>query len=126
MEDSSLPFKVTLITNDNPETRQVVSRYKESFSADVSDSQPLGLSWPAGIVSLSHVALPFPPDDPLYGQYPPDSDDVLFLGRVSLHGERGLTRIPSDWFFRQRHNPFFEYMQRRAVDWVDSANGTTR
>ena len=53
-------------------------------------------------MSLLHVALPFPPRDPLYGQCPPESDDVLFLGRVSLHGERGLMQIPTEWFFRLR------------------------
>jgi esterase/lipase len=122
MANESLPFEVTLVTNENAQTRSLVSRTKKPFSAEVSASQPLGLAWPPGVVSLSHVALPFPPDDPLYGQYPPESDDVLFLGRVSLHGERGLTRIPADWFFRQRHNPFFSYMKSRALDWVDAAN----
>ena len=30
-------------------------------------TRPLGLAWPPEMFSLSHVALPFPPDDPVYG-----------------------------------------------------------
>jgi alpha-beta hydrolase superfamily lysophospholipase len=119
MNDATLPIKVTLVTNENANTREVASKHKNPFSADVSETQRLGLSWPPGVVSLSHVALPFPPGDPLYGQYPPESDDVLFLGRVSLHGERGLMQIPADWFFRLRYNPFFDYLEDRALEWVD-------
>jgi alpha-beta hydrolase superfamily lysophospholipase len=125
MNDATLPIKVTLVTNENANTREVASKYKNPFSADVSGEKRLGLAWPAGVVSLSHVALPFPPNDPLYGQYPPESDDVLFLGRVSLHGERGLMQIPADWFFRLRYNPFFDCLEDRALDWVDSANGAS-
>jgi pimeloyl-ACP methyl ester carboxylesterase len=34
-----------------------------------TDSE-IGLSWPEGLYSLAHVALPFPPRDPLYGGQP--------------------------------------------------------
>ena len=58
------------------------------------------------MISLSHVALPFPPDDPLYGQRPPDNEDVLFLGQMAIQGERGLLKLSSDWLLRLRHDPF--------------------
>ena len=31
---------------------------------------PLAQSWPQDVYSLSHVAVPFPPDDDLYGREP--------------------------------------------------------
>ena len=52
-----------------------------------------------GVFSLSHVALPFPPDDPLYGRTPPDEKGRLFLGvrkigRATLHeGGNSLPRV---------------------------------
>ncbi len=46
------------------------------------------------MVSLSHVALPFPPDDPLYGQRPPNDDDIVFLDDLAIKGERGVLKIP--------------------------------
>jgi len=123
MGDSSLPFAVTLVTNKNPESLAVVARRQAPFSAEVSQTQPLDLAWPAGVISLSHVALPVPPDDPLYGQRAPDNADVLFLGQMAVLGERGLFVLPYDWLLRIRHNPFYAYLEARVLAWVDSAKG---
>ncbi len=119
--DNSLPFAVTLVTNENPESASVVARRQAPFSAEWSQTEPLGLAWPAGVISLSHVALPFPPDDPLYGRRPPDDADVLFLGQMAILGERGLLILPSDWLLRIRHNPFYAYLEARVLAWIDSA-----
>jgi hypothetical protein len=74
------------------------------------------------VISLSHVALPISPDDSLYGQRPPENEDFLFLGQMAIQGERGLLKIPADWMFRLRHNPFYEYLTERMLDWVYQAN----
>jgi hypothetical protein len=71
------------------------------------------------------VALPIPPDDPLYGQRPPGNQDVLFLGQMAVQGERGTLRLSSDWLLRLRHNPFYDYLDRRALAWIDSAGDVT-
>jgi alpha-beta hydrolase superfamily lysophospholipase len=124
MGDSSLPFAVTLVTNKSPESLAVVSRRQAPFSAEVSKTEPLDLVWPAGVISLSHVALPVPPDDPLYGRRPPDNEDVLFLGQMAIEGERGLLSLPADWLLRIRHNPFYAYLEIRVLAWMDSANAS--
>jgi hypothetical protein len=72
------------------------------------------------VVSLSHVALAFPVDDPLYGRGPPASDDRVFLGDMALRGERGLVRIPADWLLRQRYNPFYPYLEERVLQWLQA------
>jgi hypothetical protein len=69
------------------------------------------------------VALPFPLDDPLYGQRPPDNEDVLFLGQMAIQGERGLLILPSDWLLRLRHNPFYAYLEERVLAWLAEAGG---
>ena len=74
------------------------------------------------MISLSHVALPFPPDDPLYGQRPPDNEDILFLGEMAFQGERGLLPFPADWLLRLRYNPFYDYLQEVALTWIDGRN----
>ena len=38
---------------------------------------------------------------------------------MSIQGERGLMKIPSDWLLRLRHNPFYDYLEQRVVEWVD-------
>jgi hypothetical protein len=87
----------------------------------VSRTDALQLAWPPGVISLSHVALPIPPDDPLYGQRPPDNRDVLFLGQMAIQGERGTLLLASDWLLRLRHNPFYAYLDQRALAWIDAA-----
>lgn len=119
--DARMPFAVTLVTNENDESAAVVARRQAPRSAAMSGTEGLGLSWPVGVISLSHVALPVPPDDPLYGQRPPDNADVLFLGQMAFQGERGMLRLSSDWLLRLRHNPFYAYLQERAVAWIEEA-----
>ena len=126
MADTSLPFAVTFVTNERPQTRAVVARRKDSLSAEKSYKEPLGLEWPRSVASLSHVALPFPPDDPLYGQTPPDDDDQVFLGGLAITGERGLLRLPGDWLMRMRHNPFYPYLQTRVLEWLAAASSDSR
>jgi alpha-beta hydrolase superfamily lysophospholipase len=124
MADKTLPFAVTLVTNETSESTTVVSRRKPPFSAQVSKTESLSLTWPPGVISLSHVALPFPPDDPLYGQRPPGNKDALFLGQMDLKGEQGLLKIPYSWLVRLRHNPFYSFLETRVLDWVDNAKPT--
>jgi alpha-beta hydrolase superfamily lysophospholipase len=122
VDDHQLPFGLTLVTNRNGGSREVEALYKAPFTAGASRREPLVEPWPRGVFSLSHVALPFPPDDPLYGRERPD-EPVLFLGQQALQGERGLLRISSDYLLRLRHNPFFSYLERRVDDWIEVNNG---
>ena len=71
------------------------------------------------MISLSHVALPIPMDDPLYGRSSPGNDGTVFLGQIPIPGERGLLRFPADWFLRLRHNPFYGFLETRVFEWVD-------
>lgn len=117
MDQQTLPFALTLIANENTGSARVMSVHKPPRSAEET-IEPLDLAWPAGVLSLSHVALPFAPDDPLYGAGPPPDRQLVFLGQVAVQGERGLLLLPADWLIRLRHNPFYPYLARRTVDWI--------
>ena len=121
MADAGLPFTVTLVTNVNPENARAVARLKKPFSTDTSQSETLNVAWPTGVISLSHVALPFPPDDPLYGRQAPDDPKALFLGLMAIQGERGLLKISTDWLLRLRSNPFYDYLESRTLEWMNSS-----
>ena len=123
LQDDSLPFELTLITNENDQSRTVVAKQKPPFSQSIKQITPLGLHWPAGVISLSHVALPFAPDDPLYGNRPPPDEIQLYLGQLAIKGERGLLRISSDWLLRLRHNPFYDYLEQETIDWLETHGG---
>jgi hypothetical protein len=75
------------------------------------------------MISLSHIALPFPPDDPLYGQRRPEKADTIFLGQMAIQGERGLLRFSSDWLLRLRYNPFYDFLENRVVEWLVGTSG---
>ncbi len=80
----------------------------------------LGVSWPKGVFSLSHIALPFPPDDPLYGLEPTGEETYgLRLGALSARGERGVLGVSADDLMRLSSNPFFPYLQERLRQWVE-------
>ncbi|MGB5389295.1 MAG: alpha/beta hydrolase, partial [Thermoanaerobaculia bacterium] len=115
--DDGLPFALTLVTNEDDQSTGVVTRSKAPMSSRIV-TEALGAAWPAGMISLSHVALPFPPDDPLYGRGPAPNEEIVFLGHLDVRGERNLLRFPADWLMRLRHNPFFDYQEGRVLAWL--------
>ena len=79
--------------------------------------EALGLAWARDVFSLSHVALPFPPADPVYGsQAREDPQGPVALGLLSPRGERSVLTVPVEVLMRVSSNPFFPYMRRRIAD----------
>ena len=116
--DHRLPFTFTLVTNSDANSRAVTAYSKAPYASIASRAEPLAQAWPGGVFSLSHVALPFPPDDPLYGQQAPAYSQHLFLGQQALQGERGVLKIPENFLLRLRHNPFYDYELARILAWL--------
>jgi alpha-beta hydrolase superfamily lysophospholipase len=119
MVDPDLPFAVTYVTNENPHSTRVVAQHKAPYSPQADSFENLETSWPRDVVSLSHIALPIPPDDPLYGQFPPQDNDLIYLGNMAFKGEQGLLKLPPQWLLRMRQNPFYSYLQERTLQWID-------
>ncbi|MCP4693482.1 MAG: alpha/beta hydrolase [Desulfobacterales bacterium] len=111
---TDLSFTISLVTNARENDPRVMVRGKEPGKKKIV-STPLELSWPDGLYSLSHVALPFPPDDPLYGGPNARKSPGVHIGNTALRGERGLLRIPARDMLRLRWNPFYPYMERRIM-----------
>ena len=111
------PFALTLITNANAQTLQVQERRSPAVGAAMTE-RVLDLAWPRHVFSLSHVALPFPPDDPLYGHAAPETSRHVQLGRIEIRGENGVLNVPSWMLTRQRSNPFHAYMLERIEGFV--------
>lgn len=79
--------------------------------------QPLGVDYPSQLFSLSHVALPFPPGDPLYGSDPaPGEDYGVSLGTLAPRGERGVLVVGLDSLQRATSNPFYDYLLQRIEE----------
>jgi hypothetical protein len=93
--------------------------------AKAEQVRPLGLVYPLGVFSLSHVALPFPPSDGLYGFDPDPADDFgIRLGTVAPRGEVGALIVSLDSLLRMSSNPFFPYMLGRIEEGIGPAPRT--
>jgi alpha-beta hydrolase superfamily lysophospholipase len=110
-EVHELPFDFVLVTNADARSDTLVAKRHPAGRSHVL-TEPTRLTWPRGIYSLSHVALPFPPDDPLYGAIRPSGQHILYLGRPELLGEWGILAVPATDLIRLRYNPFFSYMDQ--------------
>ena len=82
-------------------------------------TRPLGLAWPRDVFSLSHVAVPFPLSDPVYGREEQTTvPQVIRLGLLSPRGEKSVLTVPIEVLMRVSSNPFFPYMARRVSEWI--------
>ena len=119
--DQPRRYAVTLVTNTHPDTQEV-SAMSVAAGAVTITSAPLGLSWPDSIYSLSHVALPFPIDDPVYGGEGQGRElGSVSLGRLTPRGEKSVLIVPEEVLMRLTWNPFFSYLAERVGRWVESA-----
>ncbi|MEA3275161.1 MAG: alpha/beta fold hydrolase [Pseudomonadota bacterium] len=113
-DDPDRAFTLSLVTNTDAKRRNVVARTKHPRGAEIIELD-LGLSWPKDVYSLAHVALPFPPEDPLYGGRPTEKSPGIHLGDIALRGERGVLQIPASDMLRLRWNPFYPYVEARVL-----------
>ncbi|MBB3929463.1 alpha-beta hydrolase superfamily lysophospholipase [Kaistia hirudinis] len=103
-------YRVSILTDQGQGSRDVVER-----STRAGETQeivaPTGLVYPADVFSLSHVAIPFPVTDGLYGTDPDPKDDFgIQLGAAAERGERGALVVGADTLMRMSSNPFYPYM----------------
>lgn len=104
--------------------RTIDDNNQKQANSDLVTKKSLELSWPQSIsiFSLSHVALPFPPNDVLYGVQRNPKHTGIHLGRINILGERGLLLISANEVIRLRYNPFFSYLKRRVEEFVTNNN----
>jgi alpha-beta hydrolase superfamily lysophospholipase len=118
-------YRFTAIANANDDSEMTVER---SFAPGQLQAtvRPLKLPYPRGIFSLSHLAIPIPMDDPLYGMYPDPKtkDDYGYnLGAMDARGERGALIVDQDFLTRLSSNPFFPYLLERIDGEINQPSG---
>jgi alpha-beta hydrolase superfamily lysophospholipase len=113
LADPPRNFRTTIITNVSDDRQEVLERVTEA-GAVTEQTRDLGLAFPAGLFSLSHVALPFPMYDALYGLEPDEPEKFgVNLGAIAPRGERGVLIVDLDALVRVSSNPFFPYILER-------------
>jgi len=111
-------FRTTVITNESDASPKVAARVTPAGSTEETVT-PLGLEYPPEVFSLSHLAIPFPLDDSLYGLRPVKNEDYgVHLGAINARGERGLLIASMDSLLRMSSNPFYPYIEQRIDEGI--------
>lgn len=98
----------TLDVATNDDTQNGILRVHRHAPDGTQSPRDTTLAWPAGLVSLGHVALPFLPDDPVYGFVPGSGHAGLpSIGSLLLRGESGAITLALGSLTRLRSNPFW-------------------
>lgn len=113
-------FDVTVLKNRDRSSNVVESQVLLAGQENPALAET-GLRWPAKLYSLSHIAIPFRADDPVYGDGSTTIDDNsdVVLGAVAPRGERDMLLLTPDYFLRVRYNPFFEFQSRALTEWIN-------
>jgi alpha-beta hydrolase superfamily lysophospholipase len=120
-------YRFTAVVNAGDDAQATLERTIAPGELQASE-RPLGIAYPAGIFSLSHLAIPIPPDDPLYGIEPDPRNRLEFglnLGALDARGERGALIVDQDFLTRLPSNPFFPYLIARVEEGIERIPGAS-
>ena len=119
MNESAGTYAVSVLTNRG-ENDPGVLELRQAAGIPGFVSRGLPYSWPEDVYSLTHVALPFPLDDDVYGLESAEVDSGYpHLGRIQILGESGALILPPALLQRLRSNPFYGYIEERLEAVID-------
>lgn len=118
IRSTSKTYSISMISNDGSESGGVKEYHyrpdrSEPFVTDLS------MVWPEGLYSLSHIAIPFPETDDLYGSDPKLSTTGYHIGSVALRGERGILSVSAADQLRLRFNPFYPLVKEKVMAMIE-------
>jgi len=109
-------FTIEVVANEDAASENVEIHRRKPGGKGIEVVTKAEMRWPKSVYSLSHVALPFPPDDPVYGGPMAAESPGIQLGDIALRGEKGVLQVSGNDMLRLRWNPFHDYITRRLVD----------
>ena len=118
------PYRTTIVANADDHSNDTIERTTEAGATD-EQTRALGLSYPPDMCSLSHLAPPFPIDDPLYGLKPDRTEHYgIELGALAPCGERNVLIASLDALLRASSNPFLNFMIERIEQGIDGRSAS--
>ena len=114
MPELPQPYRITIIGNEPTQPGETFAHIIDA-GATAPRIVALNISYPQEVFSMSHVSIPFPLDDPLYGLRPDSSreDFGVELGTLAPRGERGALVVTMEFLSRIASNPFFPFLIER-------------
>lgn len=112
-------YTLDVVSNTNSKVRRISVRHLTPDGAvRVRDTT---LEWPETLVSVGHVALPFPADDPAYGMIPGSGrNGIASIGTWLFRGESGAVTVNLESLTRPRSNPFWTLIDEDVGAAVDA------
>ncbi len=112
-------YQTTVITNLSANTPQVHALVTHAGQPG-AHAEPLNLRWPSDVYSLSHIALPFPESDSLYGRTPDKRNEFgISIGAISIRGETGVLNAGVESLIRVSSNPFYPWMENKISQVIE-------
>ena len=114
MPELPQPYRITIIGNEPAQPGETFAHIIDA-GATAPRIVALNIRYPQDVFSMSHVSIPFPLDDPLYGLRPDSSreDFGVELGTLAPRGERGALVVTMEFLSRIASNPFFPFLIER-------------
>lgn len=106
-------YTLEIVSNLDPQSAAVAAQRwapgaSEASADPVSAALQPAPQWPFDQVSLGHLSLLWPPNDPIYGYMPGSGrHGVPAIGSWLLRGESGATNLSLGSLTRLRSNPFW-------------------
>jgi len=120
------PYRVSIVTNTPADRLDVAVRVTEA-GATGETTQALDMIYPRQMYSLSHIAVPFPPSDGLYGSAPDHNDAFgVQLGVVASRGEMGALIMSMDTLMRASDNPFYPFVKEKLTQAIQAAGASAK
>ena len=118
-------YTLDVVTNTSTKDRRVSVRHMTPDGAlSVRDTD---LEWPDTLVSVGHVALPVPPNDPAYGLNPGSGRNGLpSIGTWLFRGESGAVTVDLGSLTRPRSNPFWALIDEDVGTAIDADRAGVR
>lgn len=118
-------YSLDVVTNRSGSDRRVSVRQLSPDGSVIVRDTPL--EWPETMVSVGHVALPFPPDDPVYGVNPGSGRNGLpSIGTWLFRGESGAVTVNLGSLTRPRSSPFWSLIEEGLGAAVEADSSSSR
>ncbi|WP_336777705.1 alpha/beta hydrolase [Pantoea sp. USHLN256] len=115
-------YASTVITNASASTYETVARITPADETQ-ERVRSLHAAWPQDTYSLSHIAVPFPLSDSLYGRQPTEKNRYgISFGTISLRGETASLIVGLDTLMRNTSNPFYDFMMLQIKGRIDCSS----
>lgn len=113
-------YETIVVTNRSLDSKEAVAYITKAQQIKATE-ESLNTTYPSDLYSLSHIALPFPVTDSLYGEKPMLLNEFgISIGALAIRGEREVLVTSLDNLLRASYNPFYSFLIQQIDQRVEA------